>query len=206
MDFLLPFFKNHTNFQYSDFDYPLSALEKMSDIFRSENSIKSDPRVGIPLVLGKNYPELFEDLGFLDIPIEPHKGARAQKISDNEVLGWAIEVVSIGHVIFELGNADHHVRIDMKETWLGHRLAYQIDQVTLWDKNYIYDVPCAEGDNPIPLESVLGIVDVTVQALENGDDEEGVKVFREIKDVKLIMPRISQNRSNGNSLTKGNTP
>jgi len=206
MSFLLHFFGNRKNFKYSDFDYPLSTFEKITDIFRSEKSIKSDPRIGIPLVLGKNYPDLFEDLGFLDLPIEPHEGAKAQKISDSEILGWAIEVVSIGHVIFELGDSKHHVRVDMKETWLGHRLAYQIDQMTLWDKDYIYDIPCAEGGNPIPLENVIGVIDITVQALQNGDDHEGAFAFEGIKDVKVILPRSPQNRLKTNSLANRNTP
>jgi hypothetical protein len=192
--FLLPFLANHSGFKYAEFDYPLSPMEKLCDIFRSKKSIDSDPRVGIPLILAKSYAELFEEIGFWGFPLKKEVGAIDSNVSETEVLGWVAKVVSFSHVIFEVGDANHHVRIDMKETWLGHRLAYQIDQVTLWDKSFVYDIPCAEGADRTLLEGLIGTVDLTVQAIQNGDDAEGIIAFAQIDELKgrltpILRPR-----------------
>jgi len=185
LQFLLPFLDDKPGFQYLDYDYPIE---------------------GIPLVLSHCYSDLFEDLGFMDLPFEPKASATSQNTSSTHTLGWAVKIISERHVIFEVGDSNHHIRFDLKETWLGHRLAYQIDQVTLWDNEYIYDIPCAEGQNPIPLESALGTIDLAVQAIQNGDDEEGIGAFRDIADVKVILPRYPHNRLKVKSLIVKATP
>jgi len=140
---------------------------------------------------------LLERLGVPDLVLD-NTSHTAKCVSRGHPIGWGLMIRNLyfaRHAIFEIGDDANHVRFDIKDAWDGNPYNNHIDQITLWDRNKRYDIPCDKGYALPYVEELIATVEVATQALSNGDDEQAMMVFKDIeqikKDIKNMLPPYS---------------
>ncbi len=152
---------------------------------------------------GRNFADIFFELGLPELDFQK-LNYKKEIISDEYPIGWALwhrDIKVARHAIFEIGDDEHHVRIDIKDCFNGDPLDAQIDQIVIWDKKHRYTLPLnAYGDSirPYTEEDVIGTVDIATQALSNGDDRQAYEAFKDLHRIidewRLIMPNNDKDK------------
>lgn len=186
---------------------------KMSDFFATHSFPpvifdEGDDGDTIPetALKGRFFDDIFLRLGLPDnIPFKKHVNYRAEVVAVDGSIGWSLYFrdVKFGrHAVLEVGDVDHHVRIDIKNSWSGDPFNAQIDRVIVWDSLCCYDLPlgidASRGDDNyiIPyVEDVVGTIDITVQALCNGDEDQARIAFQDISrlvsELQHVLPSLN---------------
>ena len=181
-------------------DQPLSSFfaceVHASPIFDHGDDEDSIPEYSL---YARNFYDLFSRLGIPDLNFQK-ENYEAELISDEKPIGWALwyrDVKFARHAVFEIGDDEHHIRIDMKDCFNGSPFRAQIDQILIWDRHHRYQVPLSvEGDYMLPyVEDIIGTVDIATQALDNGDDEQAYLAF---KDMHRIIDELRLGLSDHN--------
>lgn len=144
---------------------------------------------------GRNFADIFFALGLPDLDFQK-PNYKAELISDEYRIGWALwyrDVKVARHAVFEIGDDEHHVRIDIKDCFNGDPLGAQIDQIIIWDKTHRHKIPLniSEDFDFSYAEDIIGTVNIVTQALDNGDDTQAHSAFKDmhriINEVRLTM-------------------
>lgn len=167
--------------------YPSISFDECED----EDNIPDDS------LRGRNFADIFLKLGLSELDFYK-SDYKKEIISDKYSIGWALwyrDAKVSRHAVFEIGDDEHHVRIDIKDCFNGDPLGAQIDQIIIWDKKYRYILPLNAYGNymhPYTEEDVIGTVDIATQALSNGDDGQAYDAFKElhriIDEALVLMP------------------
>ena len=156
-------------------------------LFSSSIFVNAQSKYHIPddSLRGRNFADIFFELGLPELGFQK-LNYKKEIISDEYPIGWALwhrDIKIARHAIFEIGDDEHHIRIDIKDCFNGDPLDAQIDQIVIWDKKHRYTLPLnVYGDSvrPYTEEDVIGTVDIATQALSNGDDRQAYEAFKDL--------------------------
>jgi hypothetical protein len=135
---------------------------------------------------------LLERLGLSDFAVD-NTSQSLMHVSNEQPIGWGIAIRHLWitqHTVFEIGDDENHVRFDIKDAWDGNPYNFQIDQITIWDAEQRYDIPCNQKYTLPYIEDLLRTVEIATQAISNGDDEQAAKVLKEINDIKTDVSNV----------------